>query len=267
MINSIKKYTKKNIFKKIWNRKGAFPYYQQKTYFPKDSIIFQRAVAEGIYEQENVRIIDSLIKEKTTMLDIGANIGLMAIPALHSSKNIKVVSIEPSPNSFPFLFKTQQSSVFKDRWVLINKAVSDKIGKINFQLAKPKEAAYESILNTARINFIDSIEVECTTIDNIWSELDEAQISLIKIDIEGADLLALKGAKQCIDACKPYILMEWNKINIIPFNIENNDLLLFAKEINYTIYALPYFTKCENVNELNLLYQFDENFLLIPNDK
>lgn len=133
-------------------------------------------------------------------------------------------------------------------------------------MASPGDAAYESILNTNRATFINSVEVECTTIDKIWQEHKEPNISFIKIDIEGADLLALNGAKQCISTCKPVILMEWNEFNIVPFNVNNKDLLDFSKEINYTIFALPYFTKCETVRDLKLLYQFDENFLLVPNE-
>lgn len=266
MVNRLKHYIKTIFLKKIWNKRGHFLYYQQKVYFPKNSIIFERAINEGIYEQENVRIIEVLTKEDTTVLDIGANIGLMAIPVLTSKKNVKVISVEPSPNSFPFLFKTQQNSPLKNRWSLINKATSNQVGKINFQLANPSDAAYESILNTNRATFVNSVEVDCTTIDNIWREHEKPNVSFIKIDIEGADLLALNGALECIKTCKPAILMEWNKTNIIPFEINNSNLFDFSKEIGYSIFALPYFTKCETVKDLDLLYQFDENFLLIPNE-
>jgi len=261
-----RRFIKINFLKKYWNIKGVFPYFKQHVFFPKNSIIFLRAIDEGIYENDNVKIINSLIMENTTLLDIGANIGLMAIPTLSTPKNVRVISVEPSPNSFPFLAKTHHNSSFKDRWNLINKAVSDKEGKVNFQLATPNDAAYESILNTSRVNFIDSVEVECTTIDNIWEELSKPEVSFIKIDIEGADLLALKGATNCISNCKPKILMEWNKTNIIPFNLDNNDLMAFTKSIDYKIFALPYFAKCETVSDLNLLFQFDENFLLVPNE-
>ncbi len=266
MVNRLKQYIKRNIFKHIWNSRGYFPYYQQQVYFPKSSIIFSRAINEGIYESGNVKIMEALIKPNTFVLDIGANIGLMAIPMLASSKNVNVISVEPSPNSFPYLLKTQQHSRFNDRWSLVSKAMSNMTGKINFQLAKPGDAAYESILNTNRTTFINSIEVECTTIDHIWLEYKEPNVSFIKIDIEGADLLALKGAKECINKCKPTILMEWNKVNIIPFKVDNRDLMAFSKEMNYTIFALPYLTKCETVKDLELLYHFDENFLLIPNE-
>lgn len=266
MIDKLKKYVKNIFFRKLWNWRGHFPYYNQQVYFPKNSIIFHRAITDGIYERENVHLINKLINENTTVLDVGANIGLMALPILSSYQNINVISIEPSPNSYPFLEKTKTKSIYNNRWTLINKAVSNKVGKINFQLAAPNNAAYESMLNTTRINFVNSIEIECTTIDTIWQSIGKPEISFIKIDIEGADLLALNGAIECMNKCKPTILMEWNQTNIVPYNFSNTDFLNFVNQVNYSIYALPSFSKCDSKSQLNLFCRLDENFLLISNE-
>lgn len=265
MIDKLKYLLKAKLFKTKWNNKGIFPYYQHKVYFPKDSIIFQRAISERIYEHENITIINALIKDNTTVFDVGANIGLMALPMLSTHKNIHVISVEPSPNSFPFLSKTQQNSMFKDRWSLINKAASNKMGRIKFQLAKQEYSAYESILDTNRTEFLNTIEVDCTTIDTIWEEQEKPKVSFIKMDIEGADLLALRGACNCIKQYKPIILMEWNKTNIVPFGLSNESLLNFVSEIDYSVYVLPYFTKCNTLSDLNLFIQLSENYLLVPN--
>ncbi len=264
MFYQIKQYLRRYISKKIWNQRGVFPYYGQKVFFPKNSLIFNRAIKENVYEKENVILMKQLMQDETTVLDIGANIGLMAIPLLALNPSIKLVSVEPSPNSYPYLAKTHQSSSFKDRWQLINKAVADQEGEMEFQLAKPEEAAYEGLRNTARVNFTHSTKVACTTIDQLWHNLGKPQVSVIKIDVEGADLLALKGALACIQQCKPHILMEWSKKNIGAYQLSNRHLLSFSQQIGYQIYALPYFTKCTDINELDLLYQLTENFLLSP---
>ena len=113
---------------------------------------------------------------------------------------------------------------------------------------------------------MDTIKVECTTLDVIWNEQHQPEISFIKIDIEGADLLALQGAKDCIGKCRPVVLMEWNQTNIIPFGFTNADLLTFVKSINYEIFYLPEIRKITSLPELNLLckLQYIENYLLIP---
>ena len=265
MLSSIKKYIKAFISQPNWNRRGNFPYFNQKVYFPKNSAIFLKAMFEGVYEENNVNIIKKLVRDSTTVFDIGANIGLMAIPILDKFPNSTVISVEPSPNSFPFLSKTQNNSKFNERWIVVNKAISNTTGIVNFQLTAAENGAYESILDTKRSPIVDTISVNTTTIDALWIAQQKPEVSFIKIDIEGADLLALMGAKECIKHCKPHLLIEWNKTNIIPFGLNNQNLLNLAEEINYSIFALPHLTICNDLTTLNLLAQLGEDFLLSPN--
>ncbi len=261
----LKKEIKLKVLQHYWNYKGCFKYYGQSVYFPKNSVIFKRAVKEGIYEHEILKFILPLIKANTEVFDIGANIGLMAIPFLAINNSVKVISVEASPNSIPSLKKTQSVHKAKERWTIVDKAVSDKSGIVNFHIASSDNGAYDSISDTKRTDFGKVIEVECTTIDTIWQNRKNPDVSFIKIDIEGGDLLALRGGTMCIAQCKPAIVMEWNPINIEPFNLFNNDLYKFAQAINYTIYALPYLSKASSLVELDLVSKYTENLLLIPN--
>src|ERR1051325_7245614 len=159
MFNSIKKAIKLNIAQYYWNLKGSFKYYNQTIYFPKNSVIFQRTVLEGIFEHEILGFIIPLIKPGTEVFDIGANIGIMAVPLLSSDKSIKLVSVEASPNSLPYLKKTNSESPDKERWFIVDKAVSEKPGKVNFHLGSNDNGAYDSINDTQRTSYVNKIEV------------------------------------------------------------------------------------------------------------
>lgn len=266
----IKKLIKKYIRNPRWNKKGVFTYYEQQVYFPKDSLIFQRTMEEGgIYELGNLRVIQSYLKPETTLLDIGANIGMMAVPLLHNECRINVVSVEASPNSLSYLKKTHASCDFKDRWTIIDKAVADKPGIVDFHLSPSSMGALDGLRNTKRIAIVDVVKVECTTVDIIWAGLGKPEVSFVKIDIEGADLLALKGGAECINASRPVILIEWNQTNIKAFGLTNYDLMKFIVDINYEIYYLPETKRITSVVEFNILckQQFIENYLLIPAEK
>ncbi|MFD2161018.1 FkbM family methyltransferase [Paradesertivirga mongoliensis] len=255
---------KQRLISHFWNLKKKFKYFSTTVYFPKDSALFKRAMKEGIYEYDNLKIIRALAKRETTVLDVGANIGLMAIPLLNMDDSLKIISIEASPNTLPYLNKTWNDSNYHDRWQIIGNAVSDRSGIVDFHLAKPSDGAYDSIRDTQRKSYSEVVKVECTTIDEIWDSVQRTHISLIKIDIEGADLLALKGATNCIEKCRPAILMEWNQTNIQPFGLNNNDLIEFVRSNNYYLYALPEITKISSSDELNLFSIRTENFLLLP---
>jgi FkbM family methyltransferase len=265
MFNWIKKLIKLNIARPYWNYRGSFVYCEQRVFFPKNNLIFRITTESGIFELENLQTLIALIKPNTEIFDIGANIGMMLIPMLKSDKTITLVAVEASPNNIPYLKKTHEHNPYKDRWTIIDKAVFDHEGKLNFHMASPQNGAYDSIHNTQRANFEKTVEIECTTIDTIWNSRNKPVVSCIKIDIEGADLLALKGGINCINSCKPSILMEWNQINIHPFGLGNKDLWDFVQSINYTIYSLPLLNKVLDLQDLSLFSKFTENFLLIPN--
>ncbi|MEO8884774.1 MAG: FkbM family methyltransferase [Mucilaginibacter sp.] len=266
MIKYIKNLVKQNIFKPYWNSKGSFIYCDQRVYFPKNNAIFNRTMHEGIFELENFEAMDRLVKPNTEVFDVGANIGIMLIPILKSHQDITLVAIEASPNNIPYLKKTHAASPYKNRWTIIDQAAFNFVGKINFQLASAENGAFDSIHDNKRIAFERTVEIACTTIDTVWESRNKPQVSFIKIDIEGADLVALNSAENCINTCKPSILMEWNQANIKPFNLVNKDLFEFCNSINYTLYALPNLIKVTDLRDLELYSKFTENFLLIPND-
>ena len=252
------------------NKNGEFNYYGEQVYFPTDSLIFRIAMEEGgVYERDNLKLIQLFLKPDTTLFDVGANIGMMAVPILYSQPVLKVISVEASPNSLSYLKKTHDAASFRERWQIIDKAVADQPGVVDFHISKSANGALDGLRNTDRAEIVDTIKVECTTLDTIWKEQQQPEISFIKIDIEGADLLALRGAKDCISKCRPVILMEWNQINIKPFGFTNAALMDFVKEINYEIFYLPETKKITSLAEINLLckLQFIENYLLIPAEK
>ena len=94
------------------------PYYGARVYFPKGSYIFHMLCEQGIYEGENIKVINSLVDPGTTYIDVGANIGLMAVPVLNN-QDCSVISFEPSPNVLTFLERTASESQYRNRWKVI----------------------------------------------------------------------------------------------------------------------------------------------------
>ncbi len=264
--DKINRFVKLNLAKPYWNLKGSFVYCEQRVFFPKDSAIFNRTIDAGIFELENLQIMFALIKPDTEVFDVGANIGIMLTPVLKNDQTITLVAVEASPNNIPYLKKTHEHSPYKNRWTVIDKAAFDHEGKLPFQLASAANGAYDSIHDNKRIDFEKTIEVECTTIDTIWNSRNKPMVSFIKIDIEGADLIALQAGINCINKCRPSILMEWNQMNISPFNLVNKNLYDFAQSINYSIYTVPALKKVTGLIDMELQTKFTENFLLIPDE-
>jgi len=244
---------------------GSFSYFGTRVFFPRGSHIFAKACEAGIYERENLKLLAALVRPGTAYLDVGANIGLLSLPLLHYFPTCRVVSFEPSPNTLPFLLQTQRQSGFGDRWQVVGKAVGSTPGELEMFTHAPGLGAYDSLRDIRRAGTAAKRTVPVTTIDAEWEALGRPDVSVIKIDIEGAEMEALKGATACRAAYRPNLLLEWNAENLAAFHCPPESLLTFARTNGYDIFSLPDLALVDRGPVLRLKMLATENFLLVPN--
>ena len=241
---------------------GSFPYFGTKVHFPPRSWSFYAACEQGIFERDNVRVLQSLIRPSTTMFDVGANIGLMAIPVLQRCADCQVVSFEPSANVLPSLRRTIAGSPHGSRWRLVEKAVGAVEGSAQFALSTQAESLFDGFRNTQRASASASVTVQVTTLDAAWHALGQPAVSLIKCDVEGADLDVLEGARTCLAATGATILTEWNAINLAAYQCPPTALLEFGRSVGYRVFAVPGFAEISDATALQLHMIETESFLL-----
>ncbi len=243
---------------------GRFPYFGTNVYFPKGSVCFIRACQEGIFEASNTSILQALARPGATFFDVGANIGLMALPVLQIEPTCRVVSFEPSPNVLPHLRRTVAESQYRDRWLLIPKAVGTVSGKVAFNVSGQANDVYDGIRPTQRAATVRQEQVEVTTLDESWRELGTPRVSHIKIDVEGGDLDVLLGAHECLSTERPAVLIEWNRLNFAAYGHSSGALLDFAVKYKFQLLAAPSLVEVSSQPQMELQMTFTENFLLLP---
>ena len=259
----MRKALKKWLYGRCPGLAGAFPYFGVRVYFPPNSLSFYAACDQGIFERSNVITLQQLARPSTTVFDIGANIGLMAIPVLESCRTCRVVSVEPSPNVVSFLRRTIASSGFGSRWSLIEKAVGARIGRSDFAVSPRTESLFDGLRATRRASSSKTVEVEITTVDSIWNELGRPPVSIVKCDVEGGELDVFAGASECLETTKAAILTEWNGANLVAYERKQEELLEFAGRHGYRLFAVPGFAPITDELTLSLHMIETESFLLL----
>ena len=106
--------------------------------------------------------------------------------------------------------------------------------------------------------------VESTTLDQIWQRHQSPKVSCLKLDVEGAELSVLNGARKCIASERPSILLEWNAENLAAHDCPPDTLLSFAREMNLDLLCIMPFCMVSSAAMLHLLMMKCENFLLLP---
>lgn len=149
----------------------------------------------GIYDGAHVSV-----QPGDVVLDCGANVGVYTRAALRAGA-AKVVAIEPLPQNIECLRRNFAPEIARGEVVLYPKGVwdCDSVLTLHFD---PDE--------TAAATFLDpwmpasrAVEVPLTTIDKLAAELALDRVDIIKMDIEGAEPRALKGATAVLRQFRP----------------------------------------------------------------
>ena len=153
---------------------------------------------EHQYEPLETTIIKELVQEGDIVVDAGANIGYYTVllSKIVGHKG-KVYAFEPDEECFNLLKRNCKENKCYNV-VLINKALSEKEGKVKFYVDE-KDRASSSILDGS---IGQKVIVQATTLDKEVSE----PVALMKMDIEGAELQGLKGGSRLLESCEKMVI-------------------------------------------------------------
>lgn len=158
------------------------------------------------YEAANVAFINAHVPREGVVLDIGAQIGLMTkLFADLVGPHGNVYAFEPTPLTFRYLQMTIAINEVSDRVSANNVAISEKTETCLFNVSEFDIDASNSLMNTQGLRRTRAISVQTISIDEFITNNQVKKVDFIKIDVEGAELKVLLGARATISMHKPAI--------------------------------------------------------------
>ncbi|MCL5746199.1 MAG: FkbM family methyltransferase [Acidobacteria bacterium] len=134
------------------------------------------------------------------VLDCGAHVGVFARKALKAGA-ATVVEIEPAPENLVCLRRNFAGEIASGRVLIVPAGVWDKPDILEFH-RHSDNSGRDSFLGASDAGKRDG-KVPLTTIDRIVQDLRLPRVNLIKMDIEGAEKLALTGAHETLRRFRP----------------------------------------------------------------
>jgi FkbM family methyltransferase len=178
------------------------------TFFPNNQIDGGRGIL--LYKEKIEPLMEfgsSLISDNSVIIDGGANQGIYSMAFACKSKSNKIFAIEPFKYCHKIINYNKKINKFNNIKI-IKKVLSNKIASYKID--------YSNNIGTSSIIYNwggkKVLNVKSTTIDILKKEYKLKKVDIIKLDIEGAEVLALQGALKTIIKFKPKIIMECNKI-------------------------------------------------------
>jgi len=193
------------------------------------------AVALGVYERYESEIFRSKVKFGMAIIDIGANLGYYtAIASKLTGDKGLVVAFEPEPNFFKLLSRNIGRNNLKNV-ACFELAIAEKNGLTNLYLSNENKG-HNSIIRSEELK--TSVQVKTTTLDNFLDFQKIAKVDIIKMDIEGAEILALEGMKNTLIKHLPLLFLEFSPHSITKINRNPIDLLSILRGIGYSIFEI-----------------------------
>lgn len=217
-----------NALNKILPKKMVFPILKgplkgKKWYTRCSNLQF----ALGSFEHELVKHLETEIKKSNIFYDIGAHVGYHTmIASLLVGNDGEVVAFEPLPRNLYYLKKHLEINNI-DNVELIESAVSDESG---YTYLEPGD--HPSTPHITEFKSNGNHKIRTYSLDDLINSKSINPPDVMKIDVEGAELMVLKGSIYILKNYKPKIFLELHSKELF------TECKSFLKDYNYSFKSI-----------------------------
>jgi FkbM family methyltransferase len=194
------------------------------------------------WERYEPRTIDSwreAIRAGMVVLDVGANIGLFTL--LAAKAGAQVHAFEPNPPTRERLERNLSLNAFASGVRVHPVALSDHSGTATlFDDIRRGEGRYnDGVASLSQANAAGKgTSIDLCTLDEVADQTGIDRVDWIKMDIQGAELPALRGARRVLERNRPRLLLELDGECARSFGWDPTDLVRFLGDISYDLVPL-----------------------------
>jgi FkbM family methyltransferase len=182
-----------------WNVRMCFP--AQRKGFGKFIFAFRE------YYEPELGYLEKILSRGKVFVDVGANFGVYTLVA---SKLVgptgKVIAFEPAAQSFAILWQN----------IELNHASNVRAFQVAVAQSKSRSWLFHgwdpvgNSLGKDPLRSNEGEEVQTEALDQLLEDNDIGRVDAIKIDVEGAEELVLRGAIRCLTTHRPIVIFEFN---------------------------------------------------------
>lgn len=202
--------------------------------------IAEQLCREGTFEAQEVALILSLLKPGCTFFDVGANVGLFTLAAARRFPDARIFAFEPCAATLEILERNLALNG-ASQVTAVHAALMDRAGTAELQI----NASGKDGLNTLgksthpACRVVSQEKVPAVTLDDFLEAKRLTGVDVMKIDVEGAELLVLQGGQSLLRGPHaPVILYEGYSQTTQGFGYEPSEVARLLNDCGYRLFAL-----------------------------
>jgi FkbM family methyltransferase len=175
------------------------------------------------------------VRPDAVVLDVGANVGWWTVPLARrvGPAGGRVVAFEPVPENRARLEWAIAANGVQGHVEVVPVALGEQPGELGMWLKSAETGAGSGTAALVTGEGAAHLRVPVTTLDAWGDEHDLPRCDLMKLDIEGAELLMLRGAERFVAKHRPLIFGEFEAYWLTTFGASFLDVAAWAERMRY----------------------------------
>ena len=227
----------------------------------------ERAIDRVPFLETELFLLRRLVRPGDICLDVGAAGGAhLLVMARAAGPDGRVLGFEPRPGSLRALHRIVRLARVEARTRLLQLALSDRSGSEPLRIpvvptrahfggsaADPRRAAFAALPSRM-------IEVPTRTLDDVVASerLDRADV--LKVDVEGAELLVLAGAGRVLDDLRPVVIVEADDLHQSRYDATAQEVIEAVARHGYRVHRY----RRGVLEEVAAVVEGEDDYVFVP---
>jgi len=184
--------------------------------FPGDPGISRELALYKVHEPLATRLLMQTLKPGMNVVDIGGNIGYYAmLEARMVGPTGAVIAIEPMPKNSERLCQNVQANGYQN--IRIHKlAIGDRNGTARMYISE--KSNWHSLYPPTSSK--GEMQVPVSTLDSLLKPYDLPSVDLVRMDLEGYEVVVIEGMKRTLEKYGPRLLVELHPVAVAVSSME-----------------------------------------------
>lgn len=184
----------------------------------------------GDFEPHTKHFLLREVRPGSVFLDLGANVGYFSLLVGSKVKAARVIAFEPNPDIAARLRDSAQANGLGEALEVVEMALSDRAGEVSFGI-DPENSGHSRFAQAEHENVIT---VQTVALDD-WLEENPpgGEVSVLKLDVEGAEMQALRGMERLLSRARPALIVEGLDDMLREFGSSLDELTGFLRDLGF----------------------------------